>query len=652
MIAHERLSDLSAARLGFLTTIAACLAILVGIHLVPKSFRLADDLRFGYTIAYFVTWMILIHQLMEPRAELWRRLYAWRFLDCPPPMEQAWRQFLHSLDVATKVYGRLTLGFLGTTAYAVIRPWCPGMIDIDWIMTPLWWIATITLVLSPFACGFLIEETLQRRRALTDQLATNPEITPRGFFSPIVENVPNPTSAVVVEADGTFRAGGERWRWEEFTKNVIVFGQVGSGKTLCVMNALLDAFISLGEQAPTGEKPSALILDPKGDYRGKLNALCRRHGRANDLLVLDPRRPASGLRWNPLDSDDDELELAARVVSAMEVLGMKSNETSFWVDSSRKFLRHAIALLRRTNTPGEPPSLAQIGDLISCSESIEDRIQRLTRSDATARPTLAYFEREWLGLPEETRASIQAHVSNMIDPFLMPPYTESFAGRSTLRIGDAIDRGKIVYVDMPLAEREQMGRMVGVMMKLEFFREVRRRVNKQRPSFFVCDEFQKFFTTLAGKGDADEFEITRQSNHANLIATQNLPALLKHAPNRSAVDNLLGNCAIKLFLRNTDRETNQYASDLFGQVLASMPGSNGGAGRMGISRFAVQGLGRSVSTSSQYDSRVRPERFTELAIPCRHDGILHCEAIVHHGARSYVDHRNAKKRWPAHPIVV
>jgi hypothetical protein len=73
---------------------------------------------------------------------------------------------------------------------------------------------------------------------------------------------------------------------------------------------------------------------------------------------------------------------------------------------------------------------------------------------------------------------------------------------------------------------------------------------------------------------------------------------------------------------------------------------------MGISRFAVQGLGRSVSTSSQYDSRVRPERFTELAIPCRNDGILHCEAIVHHGARSYVDHRNAKKRWPAHPIIV
>lgn len=643
-------AEVNAARMRFLTVVAGCVAAIVGIHLAPKSYRLADDTRFAYTVAYFVAWMLLTHYLMKPRADLWRRLYAWRFRDCPPPMEQCWRQYLHSLDSASTTFGRIALLFLATTAYAVLKPWCPGMADVSWIVNPLWWCSAAAVALSPFLCGFLIEEAMQRRRALSEQLAMNPDFEPRGVLGAVAEAAEAHAPAVVAESPDSFRAGGDVWRWEEFTKNAIVFGQVGSGKTLCVLNTLLDAFLAIGGDA-SEDAPSGLVLDPKGDFRDKLRALCRRRGRSGDLVVLDPSRGAAGPRWNPLDSEDDELEVAARLVSAMEVLGMKSNETSFWIDSSRKFLRHAIGLLRRTNPSGEPPSLSQVAALACDPEFVESRARRLSPSDPAARPTIAYFQREWSGLADETRASIQAHVSNMIDPFLMPPYADVFSGRSTLRVGEAIDRGKILYVDMPLAEREQMGRVVGVLIKLEYFREVRRRVGKARPSFFLCDEFQKFFTTLAGKGDADEFEVTRQSNHANLIATQNLPALLKHAPNRAAVDNLLGNCAIKVFLRNTDRETNQYASELFGQILASMPGSNGGAGRIGVGRFAMAGMGRSVSTSAQYDARVRPERFTELTIPSRPEGIAHCEAIVHHGARPSVDHRRAKRRWPAHPIV-
>ena len=103
------------------------------------------------------------------------------------------------------------------------------------------------------------------------------------------------------------------------------------------------------------------------------------------------------------------------------------------------------------------------------------------------------------------------HLTNMIDPFLVEPYASIFSGPSTLRIAQMVDQGKIVYVDMPVADREQMARMAGTLMKLEYFREVRKRVGKKRPTFFLCDEFQRFFTTAQGKGDADEFEVTRRA---------------------------------------------------------------------------------------------------------------------------------------------
>ena len=117
------------------------------------------------------------------------------------------------------------------------------------------------------------------------------------------------------------------------------------------------------------------------------------------------------------------------------------------------------------------------------------------------------------------------------------------------------------------------------------------------------------------------------------------------------VDNLLGNCAVKLFLRNTDRETNQYASELFGQDLIAMPGSNTGAGHFGVGRVGFRGLGRQVSASVQYDARLRPERLGELAIPSQADGVDHCEAIIHHAARSTIDHRRRLLRWKVHPVT-
>ena len=174
-----------------------------------------------------------------------------------------------------------------------------------------------------------------------------------------------------------FRAGGEQWHWEDLTKNVIVFGQTGSGKTICVLNAFVDALVS---SPPCGSEPAgALILDPKGDFRGKLEILCRRSGRKRDLVILDPERPHVSLRWNPFDSPDDAYELASRFVAALEALGMKSNDTSVWADSSRKFLKHAITLVRLTNPPGQPPSFDAIGRLVSTRDEIAAR-RRSARS--------------------------------------------------------------------------------------------------------------------------------------------------------------------------------------------------------------------------------------------------------------------------------
>ena len=258
--------------------------------------------------------------------------------------------------------------------------------------------------------------------------------------------------------------------------------------------------------------------------------------------------------------------------------------------------------------------------------------------------TFDYFFDVWKPMPDDTKGTIRSFVSNMLGSFLTQPYDTLFTGSSTSTISQMVENGKILYVYMPIADKETMSRVVSTFVKLEFYREVLKRPNKERPSFFLCDEFQSFFTVGQGRGDADAFERTRQSNHANVVAFQNLNALFKQTERKEPVLNLLGNCAVKLFLRNTDKETNEYASELFGEHIETLSSStvsiSGGA-------KGTKGAG-SVSGSAQYSARVKKEEFASLGVPSKEENNLFAEAIAHLAARSTVETRRMK--WKVHPI--
>jgi Type IV secretion-system coupling protein DNA-binding domain len=239
---------------------------------------------------------------------------------------------------------------------------------------------------------------------------------------------------------------------------------------------------------------------------------------------------------------------------------------------------------------------------------------------------LAYLEEVWLTLPEKTLGSIVATLSNLLTPFNYPPFDQLMAGRSTLSLSDCIDRGKVLYVHFPIARRRMMAQTVGTLLKVEYGRQVLIRTHKPRPSFFFCDEFQVFLTTEKETNDADFFERSRGSNHANIIATQNRPAMLKRSDEEHSVDTLLGNCATKIFLRNTDPETNTWGSELFGEQIETLVSTGRVAGTLDPRHT---GASTAVSSSASYAPVVKPEEFIRLAQPSAKDGIDYAEAIVH-----------------------
>ncbi|MCC6427136.1 MAG: type IV secretion system DNA-binding domain-containing protein [Phycisphaerales bacterium] len=625
-------------RRAFLTPVIVCAAGIVLIHILPKPYTPHSKMRMLMTLGYFVAWTVLLFKMMYPRSLYMRTLFEWKYAHCPAGMRKAWQSYLYSVDALARIVVPILLVFVLSVAIMVMRLWWQGLHPLAGIAKPAMWISGIAILVMPAVMGARFAEVTQRRRMFQEIAGTSDfkaEAIDPGM--PTVE----PDEPVTVRGEREFTAGGYEWTFDDFYKNSVVFGQSGTGKTVCVLNALLDGMLS--STSDSREKVGGLILDPKGDFLDKIQGLCERTGRRRDLLIIDPAQPGRSIRWNPLDSKDDELEIASRFAAVMECLGQKSDKDSYFLDAARKFMRHAIRLVRATNA-GRPPDLEDIARLASSTKALAQRTDKLDprRMSRDDEGTLDFFADEWLELADQTKTSVQSTLTNMIDPFLMDPYRTLFSGKSSVTLGEMIDQGRLLYVHMPIADKESMSRMVCTFLKLEYFREVLKRVRKPRPTFFFCDEFQCYYTTTKGKGDADFFERSRQSNHANIIATQNIPSLLKYAERKELVDNLLGNCAIKVFLRNTDEQTNKYAAEQFGQEMMSTGGVS--VGDLGVGR---QKGAPGAQINYQYDFKIRPEAFAALTVPAIGSSD-HCEAIVHLASRGQIEHQ--RLRWKVHPL--
>ena len=251
------------------------------------------------------------------------------------------------------------------------------------------------------------------------------------------------------------------------TQNVIALGSIGTGKTLCVMNAMLERFI---ESARTGRPMGGLILDYKGDFRDKVLKLCRKHGREKDLIVLS--LDADNV-WNPLESDEEASEIASRFVASMKALGQRDSNTSFFFQQAECFIENAITLLRLTGE-ARTPTVFDIHRLANEFEYLSERIEQLPapcgaiRYDDLQQRCRSYFVSEFYSLPEETRHSVIATINNLLNPICSGKVGKLTQGISTVNLREAVANSKIVYLNLPSAISPKAGKVLGVLMKLAF----------------------------------------------------------------------------------------------------------------------------------------------------------------------------------------
>ena len=363
---------------------------------------------------------------------------------------------------------------------------------------------------------------------------------------------------------------------------ILVLGSTGTGKTTACAYPFLDQLVKYKKDS-RDEKIGGLILDVKGDFWKETVSILKRNGREKDLVIIEP---GSGYYFNPVHYPQlDAKIIAERLYSVLE--NMNSNDgrqDSFWKDKSINLLANSLNIIRLCM---DYATLSDIYEILSDENKLNNMIdyaKNLIRIKSGKTETyvnelklaISYFAgADYAGLDERTKAIIKSESLRVCSDFIKPVFKDTFcAPLEKLNFPgfhEVVNSGKIVILNMPESKYGLTGKIIGIMMKLDYFRTVLNRVyksviddkvNNKRPVLFICDEYQNYVTSGDIESDAEFFARCRQSKAVNIVLTQSYSSLKLKLGSEEKLNSLIGNIRSTIWLALSDDYSREKASKI------------------------------------------------------------------------------------------
>jgi type IV secretory pathway TraG/TraD family ATPase VirD4 len=429
------------------------------------------------------------------------------------------------------------------------------------------------------------------------------------------------------------------WSLADAFQGVQIFGGTGSGKTSGSGQAIARAFLdgNLG----------GLVLTAKTDEAGTWEGYARDAGRQMDLIVVDEttkhrfnflsyelNRPGAGAGHT-----ENLVNLFCTVLEASERRhGQSNGGDSYWQRTLKQLLRNAIDLAVIATGDLDLPKLYRI--ITTAPRSIEEAKSERWRLDAESDCSAAieaaavnatakgreddfaltrdYWLKEFPGLANETRSAIVSIFTSMADCFLRGTLRKLFCTDTNFTREDTFD-GKIIVLNLPVKEHNELGQFAQVLFKYIWQRAVERRIppgtdrataeQTIRPVFLWADESQFF----ANSYDALFQSTARSSRACTVYLTQNLPSYFSAfggANSRAEVEAFVGNLQTKIFHANGDPTTNNWAADSIGRT--RQMNFSGSLSEQLSRGQGNAGLNQSAGGTQVVEYVVQPQEFTVL----------------------------------------
>lgn len=364
-------------------------------------------------------------------------------------------------------------------------------------------------------------------------------------------------------------------------QNILITGTIGSGKTSSAMYPFTEQLIKY-KCNNIHDKIGMLILDVKGNYYSQVLKYAKKYNRETDLIKID----LSGkIKYNPLDKSNLHPSILADRLKNILLLFSPNNSEDFWLDKVSYLICESIKLCRLYNN--NYVTFVELHNLIFYRNYYLEKVNELKKnflnnklsSDQiyTLLSCLNFFENEFYNLDDRTISIIKSEVSRITGLFISD-YTikHVFCPQKNeinfLGFKDVINSGKIVILNMNIAEYRNLSKLIATYLKLDFQNEVIARIpslNKlsiknnysNRPVCFICDEYQEYVNL----SDSNFYAQSREAKCINIVSTQSYTSLLNTLNNQNNVKVIIQNLVNKLWLRTDDTFTIEEAQKIIGK---------------------------------------------------------------------------------------
>ena len=355
-------------------------------------------------------------------------------------------------------------------------------------------------------------------------------------------------------------------------QNFIITGTIGSGKTSSAMYPFTEQLMKYNS-THLDDKIGMLILDVKGNYYKQVELYAKNYNLSNDLIVIDL---SNSTFYNPLHKPHLKPLVLANRLKTILTLFSENNSESYWLDKAEQIIAECIKICRLYHD--NYVTFSEIHKLITSPSYFNEKVHLIRNLFISCKLSqdqiyelnscLDFFQKEFFMLDSRTKNILISEISritntfisdyNVFSTFCSPKEKLSFLG-----FNEVIQKGKIVVLNINIAEYSLLSKIIAAYLKLDFQSEVLSSLSTGniRKTAFICDEYDKYCT----KNDADFFSVSREAKCINIVSTQSYSSLQNTLSEKATVSVILQNLINKIWFRTDDIFTIEEAQKQLGK---------------------------------------------------------------------------------------
>ncbi len=358
-------------------------------------------------------------------------------------------------------------------------------------------------------------------------------------------------------------------------QNILITGTIGSGKTSSAMYPFTRQLLSY-DSFFSNSKLGMLILDVKGNYYRQVYEYAKLYNRLDDLIIIQLN---GDIKYNPLDKPNLKPSVIANRLKTILTLFSKNNSESYWLDKAEQILCECIKLCRLYNNGYV--TFLELHKLITTPDYYKDKLNILRKNFISGKlskqdvfdllSALEFFEKEFNSLDQRTLSILKSEITRMTGSFVsdldvLNVFCPEKENLNFFGFKDVVNSGKIVVLNMNIAEYKNLSKIIAAYLKLDFQTEVLSRLSNNNSEdikkvAFISDEFHEYVTDT----DADFFAQSREAKCINIVATQSYTSLLNSLKDEYTVKAITQNLVNKFWFRTDDIYTIEEAQKQIGK---------------------------------------------------------------------------------------